>query len=322
MGYDVFAGWGIETVWGTVVARTEFARPYDDTRLQHEKPQQPNTASGLRDAEFPFFQVERGMGTLVIPAVYAGMERLIEHCMGASLVTTGVDPYTHTFDLHDKPYTRATTPLVGLSIEHHLDLPDTNLESMIMHGGRCKSFGMAIQANEEVKWTSEWVGEQVEQLQKTASPTFPDYQAASSPLVNFNHVAVTLDAGGSQEISSFEFTVNNNLRDDRADLDGTAFIANPLARAKREITGTMEKNWINKTAYDKFVAGTAASILATATGPGDFSMTVRLENVRYTGETPGATEGEEYDQTLPFVAYHDSTYGALQIVQINNTSAP
>jgi len=40
-GYDVFCGWGDETAWSTPVARTQFARPYAESRADHIVPQDP-----------------------------------------------------------------------------------------------------------------------------------------------------------------------------------------------------------------------------------------------------------------------------------------
>ncbi|MDX1388942.1 MAG: hypothetical protein R3344_07110, partial [Acidobacteriota bacterium] len=150
MGYDVFAGWAEESVWGTPVARTQFARAYEDAFLRHEVPQNPVTFLGSRDPEQVFSQIERGIGELHIPLVYDGMGKLLKHCMG--LVTdAGSGPYTHTHDLDDNPFTRAASPLVGLTAELHYGLPDSSLESFLLYGGRVRQFGSNMRINEEVK---------------------------------------------------------------------------------------------------------------------------------------------------------------------------
>lgn len=321
-GYDLFSGWGEETTWGTPVARAQFARPYVDSVVTHEKPQQPHTFAGDRDPEAPFFLAERGVGSVNIPLVYAGMEVLIEHCMGAVLTSSGVGPFVHTFNLSSDPYTRATAPFVGLTQELHLGLPDSSLESLLLYGARCGSFGSNFRVNEETRWNSDWVGKQVVQAAKTGSPTYPDYaNAAASPLVKFTQIVVTIDGSGSQNIYGLEWSVNNSLRDDRAIL-GSQYIAAPVPQAKREITGTIEKEWLSKTHYDKFIAGTTATILATATGPGNFVMTVEFPNVFYTGGTPEFQEAETQDYSLPFIAYDDATKGAMQITITNDTATP
>jgi len=328
MGYEVFVGWGEETTWGTPVARTLFSRTYGDMKIKHLNPSSPNAWLASRDAEVPIYvSPQKGEMTMPIPLVYAGDEKLIEHMMGARRTTTGAGPYVHTYNIDDAPYTRSTSPLIGLTMEAHLALPDASLGSMLLYGGRCKSFGGTIAAGEEDKLLTEWVGQRVVQAAKTASPTFPAYgSVASSPLVRPVQTVITMGPTGSpttQSIYGVEWNVNNNLRDDKHEL-GSAYISAPRAQGKREITGTLRKEWLSKTLYDAFVAspGTAYAIVATSTGPGNFVLVRRWNNVRFTGETPDPREGEETDQVLPFTAYDDSTYGAFQIVITNDTAAP
>ena len=117
-----------------------------------------------------------------------------------------------------------------------------------------------------------------------------------------------------------DWTVNNNLRDDKKGL-GQQYILAPRARGRREITGRIEKEWLSKTHYDKLIAGTTAAILVTCTGSGPNVMTFRWANVFFEGETPGVEEeGEDQDHVLTFRAYHDATYNAFQIVETNDTA--
>jgi len=325
--YEAFVGWGAETTWGTPVARTAFARQYGDSTMDHEVPQEAYGYLASREAEVSFLQAQRGMASMVIPASYVGMERLLEHCMG-SRTPSGAGPYTHTFNVDDAPYTRAVAPLVGLTIENYLGLPDASLGSLLLYGARCKSFGSQFRANEQVRFTSEWVGKQVVQAAKTASPTFPNYaSAASSPLVKWTQIVMTIDGTGSAPIYGIDWTVGNNLKEDKVELGGGGYISAPRAQGKRDVTGTIEKEWITaapggKALYDKFVNNSSASILATCTGPGSFTMTVRFNNVRFTGKTPQVNEGEDTNQTLPWKSYLDSTYRTVQIVVQNDTQTP
>lgn len=321
MPYNQFVAWGEESgSWASEASRDTFARPYEDSKLMHEKPQAPLEYLSNRDPEAPFYQAERGVGNLVFPLTYTGAEIWLKHCVG-NIATSGSGPYDHTFSLDNNPYTRSSSPLLGLSIELNLGLPDSGYESALLLGARCRSFGSNFRVNEETKLSSEWVGQKVMLEPITGSPSFPDYDHASaSPLVKWSQIALTIDAG-SETVYGVEFTCNNNLRDDRAKL-GSQYIAEPRAQGRREITGTLDLEWSDKTLYDKFVSGASAAILATATGPGSFAMTVRFNNVRFTGETPGLSHGEDVDYSLPFTAYDDATYGAMQIVNTNDTAAP
>lgn len=318
MAYNQYVCWGEEATWATEVARTIFARPYEDSTLKHEKPQQVQEWLGDRDPSSPFYQAERGVGNIVIPLTYTQSEIFLKHCFG-KMTTAGAGPYTHTMDVDNLPFTRSSpAALKGLSVELMLGLPDTNEEALLLTGGRVRSFGSTFRPNEEIKLTADLVGKQVTLGPDTASPTFPDYDG--NDIVKFNQIAITID-GGSEDIYGLEWTCNNNLRDDRA-IMGSQYIAEPRAQGRREISGTIELDWADNSLYDKFISGASAVILATATGPGNLQMVFRWNNVRFTGETPGLQHGEEQDYSLPFTAYHDATYGAMQCVITNDTAAP
>ncbi|MEE8473566.1 MAG: phage tail tube protein [Dehalococcoidia bacterium] len=325
-GYDQYLCWGIETVWGTEVARTKFAKVYEDTQLMHERPQQGHEFLGNRDPDFIFDQIQKGTGNLVIPMTYdAGPEQLLQAAMGV-LVTTGSGPYVHTFTLDNNPYTRAAAPLIGLSVENHLALPDASFESMLGVGGRVRSMSGSFVTNEELKLVLDMVFKRCDLEPVTGTPVFPAYSGVASSLVKFTQITVDIDTV-TTPVYSCEFSLNNNLKDDNAEL-GSAYIRAPRAQGRREITGSLSKEWVNKTLYDKWIAGAAASILVTAsgpalpTGPGNFVMTWRFENVRFTGENPKNAETEEQENVLPFTAYDDPTFGAMQVVITNDTEFP
>jgi len=318
--YDGYFSWGVETVWGTAVARTQHARAYAGTNLKHEKPSQPLSFLADRDADAPFFLAERGVGTFEVPLVYDGNGLLLEHAMGAATVDAGASPFTHTHSLDNNPYTRAAAPHIGLTFEHHVAAPDAALESFVLHGGRVASFGMSFSRNEEVRMTGALIGQKVLQAAKTASPTYPDYDsAAASPLVKPTQIALTIGGSGSTVVNSADFTCNNGLNDSRAHI-GSQFISEPRAVGKRDITGTINLEWLTKTEYDKFVAGTASALIITCTGTGTDTLVITLANIFYNGETPSGEEGETLDYNLPFKAYDDDTTGALHIVETNLTA--
>jgi len=314
-GYDVFCGWGDETAWSTPVARTQFARPYAESRADHIVPQDPVAYLGLRDNTEPFTRVEKGEMELHIPAVYDGMGKLLKHCFGAAPADAGVDPYTHIYTLTDSPFDPIGA-LFGLTVELHQALPDAVLQSMVLYGGRVQSFGMDMRVDEEIKLDVMLVGAQVAQLIKTASPTYPDYSAHTIKPIQ---VTFALDGGADIDINRVSWEVQNNLRDDKAKL-GSKYIKAPLPKGKRVVSGVIEKEWLAKADYDKFLAGTAAAIAVTCTGPASHSFLVELDNVRYTGKTPGLVEGDEILNELPFTAYYDATKGALRITEENTTA--
>lgn len=319
MGYDNYAGWGEETVWATEVARTQFARVYEESSAAHEIPRRPVEFLAERDPDMRFDGIQRGVVSLALPMVYAGLGKLLKHSFGV-VVDAGVGPYTHTFTVDKTPYTRTSpAPLVGLSTELHMGMPDVGFESWTLEGGRVRNFSAAFAAGEETRFRAELVGKQVKQDAKTVSPTFPAYAAASSPLVIPAQITIEFDDVGSTRVRGVEITVNNNLRDDDGFL-GSLYIDKPTVRGRREITGTISKEWENKTLYDKFISGAVAKLEVICTGPGNFLHTWLLAQIRFTGETPGLAPTEAIDQNLPFTAYHDATNTAIKLTEQNDTA--
>jgi len=316
MPYGQFAGWGEEVApdWGVAVARTQFAKLYSESESMHEKPMDPAAFLGNRDPDRPFFGPEFGRATLVVPLVYDGVGKLLKHSLGVT-VDAGSDPYTHTHSLDATPYTRASSPLVGLSVELNYELPDSSLEAFLLTGGRVLSLAGSFRAGEEVQLRCALQGKQVTQVQKSGAPTFPDLD---TDWVIPQQVLVTIDAG-AHDIYGFDWELNNGLREDKAFL-GSQYRAPATVSAKRQISGTIDKEWVSKALWDKMKAGTTGAILVTATGPGDYVMTWRYNNVRFGGFAPALQEGEDRQHQIPWTAYDDATYGAMQIVETNNTA--
>jgi hypothetical protein len=317
MSYDAYIGFGVEADWGDPLARTQFARVYEDSAPDHEAPISMVTTMGQRDSVNVFKTTEKGSINVVQPLLYDGMDLALYYAMG-SLATSGAsDPYTHLYTLGENVYTRGTAPLTGLTIEAHLGLSDSGFESYLLSGGRCRSMGMSIKVDEEIKVTTDWVGKQLTQVAKTVTPTYPVYDTET---VHAREVVVALDEVDTP-VYGIDFTISNNLRDDKA-LLGSSYIAEPRAIGKREISGTIELPYADKGLYDKFIAATSVKITVTCTGTGTRSTIIELPSVKLTGKTPGFEEGEEQDYSLPFTALYDAVNGALTITQINASSTP
>lgn len=314
MAYGIFAGWGEETTWGTAVARTQFAKVYSESQAMHDKPMEPVAFLGNRDPDRPFFGPERGTAELVLPWVYTGLGKLFKHALGIT-VDAGAGPYTHTHSLDAKPYTRTSSPLKGLTVELNGELPDAGpLEAWLLTGGRVLRMAGGVRAGEENRITVGLQGKEITQVIKSGSPTFPNLD---TEWVIPQQVLLTID-GGAHDIYGFDWELNNGLREDKAFI-GSQFRSPAPVSGKRSITGTIDKEWVSKALWDKMKAGTTAALLATATA-GARIQTIRLANVRFGAFMPPLQEGEDMQHQLPWTAFDDATYGAMQIIETNATA--
>jgi len=314
MGYGQYVGIGRETTWGTSVARTQFARIFDGTVLDHEIQQVPRAQFRTRDPEGLFKTRELGRGTIKVPLAYNGCGKFLEACFG-KVVDAGAGPYTHTFTSDQTPYTRASSPLIGLTTELFLDLPDSSLGAMLMVGGRVASWGVEFRPDVEPMLDMAMVGKNVVQAAKTASPTF----VSDADLVHPAQVVVTLD-GTTVTLDSCAFRVNNNLRE-RVPL-GTQFVDAALSQGKREVTGSFSRDWTTgtkqgKAVWDAFLAGTNMALIITCTGPSSQSLTWELGTIRITGKAPVPVEGEFNRQEVEFTALDDVDTTIVKLVEQN-----
>lgn len=295
MGFNIFAGWGKQdTDYDTLVARAFFSRVYSDSDLVHERPSSPKTHLGKLDPDEQHYTLERGTGRLVVPAQYKDMHHLFEAALGNQNADS--PPNTRVYDLAD------TLPANGLSVELHKGFPDSGFESKIMTGGKVREFKIMAAIDEEVKYDFSLIGKKVDLGAKTASPTFQDLDTRH---LLAKQIAVSIDAS-SANIFSAEITLNNNLRDNRGFL-GMTYIAEPLrAPGKREITGTLSKEWDDKALYDKFISGASAELELTATGPSPFVAVWHLGKIIFVEPSEDTIEVDQIPQTLNFRTVSDT----------------
>ncbi|MDQ7008360.1 MAG: phage tail tube protein [Acidobacteriota bacterium] len=309
MPYDIFAGWGEQAAYGTAVARAQFARVYDGSAVTHKHPGDPHTYLGRADPETIHYGLEYGEWTLEPVPVYDGIGKLFKHALG-SVTDAGAGPYTHTHSLAD------SLPANGLSIELHKGLDPAGAESKLITGGKINEFAFEASVGEELKIRFGGIGQKATIVAKTASPTYPDYD---NDIVKVSQISVQID-GATTNVTGISVSLNNNLRTDRGFL-GSQYIAEPTRAGNREITGQVDKEWEDATLYNKFLSGATATLLITCTGSGSNKLTIRCNEIVFLGDVDEElTQSEKIGQTLPFVARHDATYGALQIVETNGTA--
>ena len=309
--YDQFVGWVAEASWGaSPVARTAFSRFNKGTFLRHQRPQEPATQVGFRDVQRHVKQLEFGEGKLMLPLAYGGaLQTLWEHAFGAvSGAGTVASPFLFTLD--QNPFTRASSPLSGLLLELHAALPDSGFESFLMRGARFTEWGCEFSPEEPVVFDGDVSGRNVEEGAKTASPTYPDLETDE---VIAEQITVEIDDTVTA-VNGCSFRVNNNLNTSRGKLDGTPYVTAALAApGRRIVSGTISKDWDNRTLYGKFLSGATAKLEIICTGPNPKVMKFELPQLKLTGETPEADEGEYQEQNLPFTAEDDGSNGPLTL---------
>jgi len=327
MPYNQFIGVGEETVFGTSVARTKFAKAFGGSHLDHIADREMSAViSGNvgADGEAVFDKGQRGEGKIIIPSSYDDMAMLmvLKHAFGLYAFTAGT-PAIHTFTRKVGPPFGAglVSASTGLSVELNYELPDTSLAARLLTSAAVKTLGLSWTAGEEIKAEVDFIGQGVTQVAKSSSPTYPTYDTYG---MTFAQAKVQIDGtDDSAIVTGLDLNLDNGF--DPVMTLGSATTRAPKRKGKASTSGTLKMLWDGTTSeakkvWDKFKANTVAALIVTMTGPTNYSWVITLNNIRWTGGTLSPDEGSLQAVEFPFMVLHDATNTAIKLVA-NNTSA-
>lgn len=244
-------------------------------------------------------------GDINMELAQQGIGTLWKWALGA-VSTTGAGPYTHTFTPGD------------LSDDHltvQVGRPDTGgtVDAFTYSGAKCASWEIAAKVGENVTASFSVVGKDEATNTALVAASFTNGVDKS-----FTFISGAISIGGTtNNVKEFTFKGDNGLNVDRRFL-GSANISEPLEAALREYGGDIGMEWEGFTQYNRFVAGTTATLSAFFSAGSDAQMQV-LANIRFDGETPEVAGREVLEQKLPFKAIATSTDAAgLTVTVVNN----
>ena len=143
------------------------------------------------------------------------------------------------------------------------------------------------------------------------------YASTNVPLA-WTQGAITV-AGSAFDVTSFSLEGSNNLATDRYFISATTpnTKRQQLEHELREYTGTIEAEFTDLTAYNRFVNGTTAAVTATFTGAIiegalPYKVTVTIPTVRFDGETPNVGGEGIIGVSLPFKVVADDMTISVQ----------
>lgn len=142
-----------------------------------------------------------------------------------------------------------------------------------------------------------------------------------SNLMPMAFTGATVTIGGTAYLTEeLSLKFNNGLNTERFFL-GDQGRAESLEAAQREITGTINSDFFDLTAYRRFVSGTeAAVVFRFARGTSTVTITM---NVRFDGTTPSLDGAGLVKQELPFKVLGTTTdAGGITAVLVNGDSTP
>jgi hypothetical protein len=146
---------------------------------------------------------------------------------------------------------------------------------------------------------------------ETTSQTLGSATApAETELFHWGGLSMTV-GGSSFDAIKFTAKGDNKIKTDRHFLNGSKLKKQPIENDKRAFGGTLQGEFENLTAYNRFINGTVVPIICTwvCTSTYDtakpFKLVLTMNNCRFDGTTPNVKNADLLDITLPFVCLDD-----------------
>ncbi|MCI2421509.1 phage tail tube protein [Saccharopolyspora sp. K220] len=255
-----------------------------------------------------WFQGQRSVGgeiTMELGTVSFG--RWFKHCFGT--VTTAQPDATNAPTVYQHTFTPGPLP-PGLTVQ--VGRPDTagTVHPFTYTGCKIASWTLSSAIGEIVTFAPTILGRDETTATELATASYP----ANLSLLTFVEGSLTL-GGSVYEMRSVSLQGTNGIADDRY-VHGSRLRNEPLeigseGSQARVYSGTIEGEFTNLAAYNRFVNGDEAEMVLLFAGANiastyDFEVRITA-NVRFDGTTPNVPDANIVMQTLPIKAIDNGT---------------
>jgi hypothetical protein len=305
-------GFAAETTYGTYVVPTRFLEATSfPLKYEIERIESAGLRAGTRVQRSamwaPGTKGVSGSIEFEVPNKQFGL--IFKHMLGAVAITTpggATATRKHSHTLAD-PTGQSLTIQGGVPDIANVSQPFTFL------GCKFTGWELSNDINGFLMCRVDVDGQDSSTAQSLASASY----ATGVSLFRFDQCSITV-GGSSFDATNLSLAGAANLKTDRYFLRTSALKKEPIANQFYELTGTLTGEYENNTAYNRFVNGTLAQVVATWTGAvieGSFNYKVEitLPACRFDGETPGVEGPELTTQPLPFKVLDDGTNQPIMI---------
>lgn len=281
-----------ESTFNTYSAPTRFYEYVNETvQLQIERVETKGLRAGRRVAQRWNPGVQRVIGDVLMELAPQNFGLWFKHMFGGFADAGAGDPWTHTYTPGD---------LSGLSLSIQIARPDISgvVRPFSYTGCVIPSWELDCATNQFAMLKVNIYGANEDTTQGLATASYP---ATLTPFI-FTNASLTI-AGSSYDVKNLKLQGNNGMAINRHFLRA-ATPAQPkigLESQRRSYTGTLTSDFIDLTAYNRFVQGVESALVMTFdTGATPARKLVITMNVRYEGQTPNVKGEQLLDLTLPF----------------------
>ena len=307
------------STFGTYQTPTRFLEFNEESlEYQIERVESPGLRAGnrvLRTDRYAPGQ-KRVEGSLTLEPATKGFGLVLKHALGATSITTpsgATDARLHSHTLGD---------IFGTSLTVQVGRPDVSgtVQPFTYLGCRVDTLSLTSSVDELLVAEVGLVGQDETRSQSLATATYPTTgSAAAYEQFYWTQGVISIAGSAVGVVTDFEIEINNNLKSDRYFLGG-ATMSEPILAGMTEITGTVTVEFLNLTAYERFVDNTQVALTAkwtaaTAIESSTFPyIEVNIPKVRFDGPANPQVGGPDViTHELPFKALFDGTNGPITI---------
>ena len=328
LGWGALLGYGEETTWGTKIGAANFME-FDSESLK--KTIDTEKLESLNGNRAFIRRVQKG--TSVDGAISYDFHpitgiSLLKHVLMGTVTSAQVGAtvaWNHTFTASDM----STITQKGLSFEIRPDSATTT--AFYYTGCRVDALKLTGAVNETVKAELSLVGKDA------TTGAFATTTAVFSTIRPFIYYDVTfrfdgtiasMTTGSTENITSFELTVNNNLHKDESTYSLGSTSRTALPPGKRDITMSFVQRYDTTTAFSRFTQGTEGAvrlILDSGQTIGaaltTYSMHIDLHKVFYKSVESDISDSGVLTQRVELSVVADTTTSAGKDVVISVTNS-
>lgn len=310
LGANAWAGWALESTWGTAAATgfqwCEIAAG-ESLGLKQNYFQSPalNGAS-VKDV---IQGTKMAGGDLPCPFLYEGLELLLKHLMGSASSAASGAGYKHTFLPTD-----ALMAGEGLTVELSRDAPTG--KSFFHVGCKVTKGVFTVEKDQILSFVTSFHGKDVE-VDTEGSPTFP----TAPPTLQTQLVVTDSGFSGTVDVLRGTIEITNPVTEDRHDLASSCELKEQQRSAKRGVLISIDGEFGEEAQYTDWTGNTEGQLIWTWTGPeytaGENYELVITANGKWTNRQPQVSDQGPVKLSGTFQCYED---GAVPDIKIELTN--
>jgi len=307
-GRGTSVGIGLESTWGTPVARSNWMRLISANNKRNiEKIVKPHLGtSGATSANRREFFIGGDDADLALECVmaYDDSSILLATNMLGAVATTGAGPYTHTVTL-------ASDAQTGLTLE---GLNGNAANSEVFEGCLVATWQISIEAGSFMRASANFIAQTSAARAAKGTPTY----SSNGEEILHHHGAPLSFNSATYDVRSMTLSGDNKLA--RRRFIGSKFTQKPVQGDFGECLLEVTIEHFDDVPYAALLADTQGDVVIVFTGTGNNALTITGHNALLTDVSTPINSAGVMIQTLTFKLFSDGTDEGVKLEFVNDNA--